>query len=68
MKIPIPPIERQHEIVKYLEHNETLIKQLENDIELNKKLAKQYLSTMLNTTIEVETSEDNNTEHVDDEA
>lgn len=43
LKIPIPSLERQQEIVKYCEHNDALIKQLENEIENNKKIAKQFI-------------------------
>tara|TARA_R110001606_G_scaffold121899_1_gene254494 strand:- start:1236 stop:2387 length:1152 start_codon:yes stop_codon:yes gene_type:complete len=39
--IPIPSIERQKEIVDYCEYNDTLIKQLEKEIENNKKQAQQ---------------------------
>ena len=48
IKIPIPSLERQKEIVEYCEYNDTLIKQLEKEIENNKmiqsaKLKKRYL-------------------------
>ena len=43
IKIPVPSIERQKEIVKYCEFNDTLIKQLEKEIENNKKQAKQFI-------------------------
>ena len=39
IKIPIPPLERQQEIVEYCEYNDTLIKQLEKEIENNKRQA-----------------------------
>ena len=44
--IPIPSLERQQEIVKYCEHNDALIKQLENEIENNKKIAKQFIENL----------------------
>jgi restriction endonuclease S subunit len=36
IKIPIPSLERQKEIVEYCDINDALIKQLEKDIENNK--------------------------------
>ena len=44
MKIPIPSLERQKEIVEYCEYNDTLIKQLEKEIENNKKQAEQFIT------------------------
>jgi len=46
IEIPIPSLERQQEIVKYCEHNDALIKQLENEIENNKKIAKQFIENL----------------------
>ena len=43
LKIPIPSLERQKEIVEYCEYNDTLIKQLEKEIENNKRLAQQFI-------------------------
>ena len=43
IKIPIPSLERKEEIVKYLEYNETHIKQLEKEIENNKQIAEKYM-------------------------
>jgi hypothetical protein len=43
IKIPIPSLQRQQEIVAYCEINDTLIKQLENEIDNNKKEAQQFL-------------------------
>jgi type I restriction-modification system DNA methylase subunit/restriction endonuclease S subunit len=48
LKIHIPTLERQKEIVEYCEYNDKLIKDLEKEIENNKKIAKEYLSTVLN--------------------
>jgi type I restriction enzyme M protein len=42
--IPVPSIERQKEIVEYCEYNDTLIKQLETEIENNKRLAQQFIT------------------------
>jgi type I restriction enzyme S subunit len=44
IKIPVPSIERQKEIVEYCEFNDTLIKQLEKEIENNKKQAQQFIT------------------------
>jgi len=44
LKIPIPSLERQKEIVEYCEYNDTLIKQLEKEIENNKKQAQQFIT------------------------
>jgi restriction endonuclease S subunit len=46
IEIPIPSLERQQEIVKYCEYNDALIKQLENEIENNKKIAKQFVENL----------------------
>lgn len=47
LKIPIPSLERQKEIVEYCEYNDTLIKQLEREIEQNKKQAQMFLSNII---------------------
>ena len=44
IQIPIPSLERQQEIVDYCEKNDTLIKQLEQEIERNQEMAKQFMS------------------------
>ena len=44
--IPIPSLERQQEIVKYCEYNDTLIKQLEKEIVNNKKQAHQFITSI----------------------
>ena len=43
IKIQIPSIERQREIIAYCEFNDVLIQQLEMEIENNKKQAQQFL-------------------------
>lgn len=43
IKIYVPSLERQREIVKYCEYNDILIKQLEKEIENNKKQAQQFI-------------------------
>jgi type I restriction enzyme S subunit len=47
IKIPIPSLERQKEIVEYCENNYLLIKQLEKEIESNKKQATQFMATII---------------------
>jgi type I restriction enzyme S subunit len=49
IKIPIPPLERQKEIVEYCEFNDALIKQLEKEIENNKKQAKLFITSIVKT-------------------
>jgi restriction endonuclease S subunit len=44
LKIPVPSLECQKEIVEYCEYNDTLIKQLEKGIENNKKKAQQFIT------------------------
>jgi type I restriction enzyme S subunit len=43
IKIPVPSLEKQKEIVAYCDYNTNLIKQLENEIENNKILAEQFI-------------------------
>jgi len=47
LKIPIPSLERQQEIVEYCEYNDTLIKLLEKEIENNKKQATLFMATII---------------------
>ena len=49
IKIPIPSLERQKEIVDYCEFNDTLIQQLEKEIEQNKKQANLFISGIVKT-------------------
>jgi type I restriction enzyme S subunit len=46
IKISIPSIECQKEIIDYCENNDILIKQLENEIENNKKQAYKFIGTI----------------------
>lgn len=48
IKIPIPPLDKQQEIVDYCEYNDTLIQQLEKEIENNKRLALQFITNVVN--------------------
>ena len=47
IKIPIPPLERQQEIIDYCEFNDNLIKQLEKEIENNKKHAHLFIHSIV---------------------
>jgi restriction endonuclease S subunit len=49
IKIPIPTFERQKEIVEYCEYNDTLIKQLEKEIEHNKQQAELFIGGIAKT-------------------
>lgn len=51
LKIPIPSIERQKEIVEYCEFNDNLIKQLEKEIENNKKQAQICMSSIVKSQV-----------------
>lgn len=52
IKIPIPPLEKQQEIVKYCEENDALIQQLKKEIERNQQLAQQFVKSIMNPSIE----------------
>jgi type I restriction-modification system DNA methylase subunit/restriction endonuclease S subunit len=45
-KIPIPPLERQKEIVNYFENNEDTINKLQKEIEGNKKLVSNIINSI----------------------
>ena len=63
--ISIPSLERQQEIVDYCEANDNLIKQLEKEIETNKKHAQQFITNIVN--VEVEELDDTNSIISDDD-
>lgn len=44
IQIPIPSLERQQEIVDYCDKNQALIQQLDQEIERNEEMAKQFMS------------------------
>jgi type I restriction enzyme M protein len=44
LNIPIPSLERQQEIVDYCDQNHVLIQHLEQEIERNNEMAKQFMS------------------------
>ena len=54
IKIPVPSLERQQEIVDYCEYNDTLIKQLEKEIENNKKQAQQFITGIVKAQVQTE--------------
>ena len=58
LKIPVPSLERQQEIVEYCEYNDTLIKQLEKEIENNKKQAQQFITNIIKTHIQEDEIDD----------
>jgi type I restriction-modification system DNA methylase subunit len=69
LKIPIPSLERQKEIVEYCEYNDTLIKQLETEIENNKKQAQQFITGIVKAQVQTEEHDDTssvNTEPIDE--
>lgn len=69
IKIPILSLERQKEIVEYCEYNDTLIKQLEKEIENNKKQAQQFITGIVKTQVQTEEQSDTssvNTEPIDE--
>ncbi len=63
IKIPIPPLETQKEIVEICDFNESLIKKYEELIEINKRTAK----IVINNVLGVNTQEDEITKPTDDE-
>jgi restriction endonuclease S subunit len=69
IKIPVPSLERQKEIVEYCEYNDTLIKQLEKEIENNKKQAQQFITGIVKAQLQTEEQSDTssvNTEPIDE--
>ena len=56
--IPIPSLERQQEIVEYCEYNDILIKQLEKEIENNKKQAHQFITGIVKAQVQTEEQSD----------
>jgi type I restriction enzyme S subunit len=53
IKIPIPSLERQQEIVAYCEANDALIQQLEMDIVNNKKEAQQFIDGIVKSQLQI---------------
>ena len=54
LKIHVPSLDKQKEIVEYCEYNDTLIKQLEKEIENNKKQAQQFITGIVKAQIQTE--------------
>jgi type I restriction enzyme S subunit len=69
IKIPVPSLEKQKEIIAYCDYNSNLIKQLENEIENNKELAQQFIKGIIKTVTknELETNDETDDEENDDE-
>ncbi len=63
LKIPIPSFERQKEIVEYCEYNDSLIKQLEKEIENNKNEAQQFITRIIKSQVQTE----NKSNEIDEE-
>jgi len=61
IKISIPSLERQKEIVEYCEYNDTLIKQLEKEIENNKKQAQQFITGIVKAQVKGDVEEQTET-------
>ena len=69
IKIPVPSLDKQKEIVEYCEYNDTLIKQLEKEIENNKKQAQQFITGIVKAQVQTEEQTDTisvNTEPIDE--
>ncbi len=64
IKIHIPSIERQKEIVEYCEFNDILIKQLEKEIQKNKELAQQFIKNIVKSHIQKETDEQSDDNYI----
>jgi len=58
LKIQVPSLERQKEIVEYCEYNDTLIKQLEKEIENNKQLAHQFITGIVKSHVQTDEQDD----------
>ena len=56
--IPVPSIERQKEIIEYCECNDIIIKQLEKEIENNKRVAHQFIRGIVKTQIQTDEKEE----------
>jgi type I restriction enzyme S subunit len=70
IKITIPPLDKQKEIVEYCEYNDTVIKQLKKEIENNKALAQQFINGIVKSHIHDEITDSficHNTEVLEEE-
>ena len=70
LKITIPSLERQQEIVEYCEYNDKLIKQLEKEIENNKNQAKLFINSIVKKQVEglVQNTTVNDSDNTDEES
>jgi type I restriction enzyme S subunit len=64
IKIHIPSLERQKEIVEYCEYNDTLVKQLEKEIENNKKQAQQFITGIVKAQVKEDMEEQTETSSI----
>jgi len=55
--IPIPSLKKQRQIIEYCDRNCELTKQLENEIENNKLMAKQFLNNILTSSSDTDETE-----------
>lgn len=67
IKIHIPTLERQKEIVEYCEYNDKLVKQLEKEIENNKKQAQQFITGIVKAQVKEDVEEQTETSSVNTE-
>jgi len=67
IKIPVPSLERQKEIVEYCEYNDKLVKQLEKEIENNKKQAQQFITGIVKAQVKGDVEEQTETISVNTE-
>ena len=61
-KIPIPLLEQQIQIIEFCENNNNIIKQLEKEIDENKKISKIFISNIINNESNDESNEESNEE------
>jgi type I restriction-modification system DNA methylase subunit len=70
IKIPIPSLEHQRKIVEYCEFNDSLIEQLEKDIENNKKQAHKFINDVIKAPVQCDDQSDTgsiNAEPIDED-
>jgi type I restriction enzyme S subunit len=69
LKIPIPSLEKQKEIIEYCEYNDILIKQLEKEIKNNKYQTQQFITNIVKSQVNTVIDDDTNSvynESIDD--
>ena len=62
IKIPIPSLEKQKEVVSFCENNDRQIKELEEEIEFNKKLSSQILNGIFKSSETKDSTDDSSDE------